>query len=75
MSDTVAARVPIEVQIAEAERELKKREMVYPRWIANGKMTEHDAKHRLMCQRAIIETLRRFAHAEDSLGRSLGSQP
>jgi hypothetical protein len=53
--------VPIEAQLEEAEREFKKRQEVYPGWIASGRISQNVATHRLQCQRAIIDTLQQVA--------------
>lgn len=52
---------PIEAQIASAERELKYRLRVYPRWIARGKISATTSQHELQSMRAIVETLQRVA--------------
>lgn len=53
--------VPIEAQVAEAEREYKKRLEVFPRWVEAGKITQKEATHRLQCQLAIVHTLQLVA--------------
>jgi hypothetical protein len=44
-------------QLACAKRELTMRERVYPRWVANGKMSQAKADHETQAMRAIIATL------------------
>ena len=53
--------VPIEAQIASAERELKFRLRVYPRWVQQGKLSDQQSAHELRCMRAIVDTLQRVA--------------
>lgn len=45
-------------QVAAAERELKMRQGVYPRRIAEGKMSASFADHQLACMEAIVATLK-----------------
>lgn len=40
-----------------AERELKMRERVYPRWIEQGRMTQQKADAETAMMRAIVEAL------------------
>ena len=51
-------------KLACAERELKMRERVYPRWVANGKMTEAKARQETETMRAIAEDYRAQAQGE-----------
>lgn len=41
-----------------AEREVKMRKKVYPRWIADGRMTDERAKHEIETMEAIAEDYR-----------------
>lgn len=50
--------VPVEAQIAAVEREIKMREYVYPRRVADHKMTQRKAEEELAAMRAVLETLR-----------------
>lgn len=50
--------VPIDDQVAAAEREVKYRERVYVRWVESGKMTQAHADHQLRCMKAIVESLK-----------------
>ncbi len=50
--------VTLEDQIAAAEREYKYRQRVYPRLIADRKMSKDFAGHQLECMEAIISTLK-----------------
>lgn len=52
--------IPIEAQIAAVEREIKMREYVYPRRVADHKMTQRKADEELTAMRAVLETLRRL---------------
>lgn len=51
-------------QLACAERELKMRQRVYPRWCDQGKMTREKATQETDAMAAIVETLRPLAAAE-----------
>lgn len=50
--------VPIDDQVAAAEREVRQRERVYPRWVEAGKMTQTKADHEIRAMKAIVETLK-----------------
>jgi hypothetical protein len=54
-------------QIACAEREINKREQVYPRLVASHKMTQGKADHEIECMKAILETLKNFGQQEMDL--------
>jgi hypothetical protein len=45
-------------QIRCAERELRKRRQVYPRFVADQRMTQAQAEHEIATMAAILETLR-----------------
>lgn len=47
----------IHEQIKAVEREIGMRNRVYPRRIADGKMSEEKAAHEIACMRAVLETL------------------
>jgi cell division FtsZ-interacting protein ZapD len=55
-------------QIAELERELKKRRQVYPRWIEIGKIDETTADYRIRCLQATIQQLRPIVVGAAQLG-------
>lgn len=55
--------VTIHDQLACAQRELRMREHVYPRRVANGQMTKELAARETEGMRAIIVTLERLAGA------------
>jgi hypothetical protein len=44
-------------QIKCVEREIGFRERVYPRWVADGKMTSEQADYQVQCMRAVLTTL------------------
>jgi hypothetical protein len=50
----------IEQQIACVVRELAFRERVYPRWVADKKMTQKVADYQLSCMRSVLYTLERL---------------
>lgn len=54
--------VALHVQIAAAEREVKQRERVYPRWVEAGRMTQAKADAEIAAMKAIVETLKGLAH-------------
>jgi len=59
MSDLFDNRqVPLHAQIAAAEREVRQRLRVYPRRVADGKMTQAFANEQLAAMEAIVETLK-----------------
>jgi hypothetical protein len=59
MSDLFDRRaVPLHEQIAAAEREVKYREHVYPRWVMAGRMRQDMADRQIATMKAIVETLR-----------------
>lgn len=49
--------VPIDHQMASVERELGYRRRLYPKWVANGKITQKEADHELACMKAVLDTL------------------
>jgi len=50
--------VPITDQIAEVERELRQRERLYPKWIAEGRIKQDTADAKLRALRAAALSLR-----------------
>lgn len=48
---------PLSDQIAEVRREIKQRERVYGRWVAEGRMKEAAASLQLGRMRAVLATL------------------
>lgn len=57
------APIPIEAQIACVERELKQRAHVYPRRVAEGKMSQAFADEQVRAMEAVLATLRRVESA------------
>lgn len=51
-------------KLACAKRELRMREQVYPRWIAQGKIKEAQARHEFAVMRAIVDDYQKLADAE-----------
>ena len=49
----------IDEQIACVKRELAMRRSAYPRWVANGKMTQTKADHEIAAMEAVLVTLAR----------------
>lgn len=54
-----------------AEREVRMRERVYPRWVADGRMTAKKAAEETATMREIAADYRAKADAEDAAGRLL----
>lgn len=54
-----------------AEREVKQRRRVYPRFVADGRMTQDFADRQIATMEAIAADYRRMADAEDAAGRLL----
>lgn len=50
--------VPLHVQIAEAEREIRQRRHVYPRLVAAGKLTQAKADEQTAAMEAVVATLK-----------------
>jgi hypothetical protein len=52
--------IPLEEQIAEAQRELALRRRCYPGWVKTGKLTHEDANRQLLAMSEIVRTLERL---------------
>lgn len=52
-----AAKLPIDDLVRAAERELAMRERVYPKWVADKRMTQAAADHEIRAMRQIVDTL------------------
>jgi hypothetical protein len=70
----MSAEIPLSVQIAEAQRELKTRRDVYPAWIAAGKMKQKVANNRIDIMAEIVRTLTDLRERE-LVRRELESTP
>lgn len=46
------------------ERELRLRKKVYPRWVAEGRMTQQQAEHEIDCMQAIVTDYDKIVHGE-----------
>ena len=55
---TLQERFSLAEQIACIDREVRMREMVYPKLIGKGRMSEQAAAHELACMRQVARTLR-----------------
>lgn len=58
--------LPITEQLACAQRELRLRQRVYPRWVAEGKMDEVKLQRELSGMEAIVETLAALCRQEEA---------
>jgi hypothetical protein len=58
------AEIPYADQLACAERELKLRHRVYPRWVEQGRMSRQLADRELLAMQAIVATLKELAEKE-----------
>lgn len=67
MSDAAPFRYPLREQLAEVRREIAKREGVYPRWVASGKLTKREADEHLAKMRAVGDTLLELVRKEEGL--------
>jgi hypothetical protein len=65
------ARVSLEDQAKECEREVVMRRRVYARWVESGKMTQSAADTAIARMDAAAATLRRLAEEEKAKGRLL----
>ena len=52
--------IPLTAQIAELNREARVRRSVYPRWVADGKLTVEDANRQQERLQAAINTLEKL---------------
>ena len=50
----------MQLLIAEARRELKMREQLYPEWILQNRISAKTAAHRITCMIEIVETLEKY---------------
>ena len=57
----------LDEQIKCVGREIGMRKNVYPRWVANGKMTQAKADHEIAAMEATLETLKQFGELEERL--------
>ena len=49
--------IPLHVQIACVEREIRMREVTYPRWVQAKKMSQNRADAEIAAMRAVLKTL------------------
>lgn len=45
-------------QITEVEREIETRKKFYPKWVADGRITQDQATQRIALMQSVLETLR-----------------
>lgn len=53
--------IPLERQIKCVAREIGMRERVYPRWVAQGKMSQKVADEEIEAMRAVLASLQQLA--------------
>ena len=53
----MATSISLQGQLECAERELRMRRRVYPRWVSEGRMEQGKADRELLAMAAIVETL------------------
>lgn len=63
MADTI----PLDMQIAEVERELALRDRVYPQMVASGKMSEEEAATHRGRMQGVLNTLLWLQKNEDAI--------
>ena len=63
----------LELDLSEAQRELKTRQRVYPRWIETGALAADTATHRLACQRRIVQRLQALLEEQEGQGVLFGT--
>ena len=59
--------ITLNEQIDEIKRELKQRERVYPRMIAQGKLREAIAEYQMARMRAALQTVERVKRLDNAL--------
>jgi hypothetical protein len=69
----MSAEIPLSVQIAEAQRELKLRRDLYPAWIAAGKLKQKVANNRIDIMAEIVRTLTDLREQQLAQLEQLGS--
>ena len=71
MTDSVAAEVSLQDQVKCVRREIAFRQHVYPRMVADARMSQAKADHELLVMRAVLATLQRLVDAADGLRAAL----
>lgn len=59
----LAQSITVDQQIACVRRELAMRRNVYPKWVANGRMTQQAAEKEMAGMQAVHDTLSRMVEA------------
>lgn len=52
-------KIPLAMQIRCVTREIAMRRRVYPRWVADKRMTQADADHEIATMEAVLETIKK----------------
>jgi hypothetical protein len=55
----------LQEQLQCAQRELAVRKKVYPKWVTDGRMSQHAAEHELDCMQSIVDTIRKYVHLHE----------
>lgn len=58
--------VTLKNQLACAQRELAKRERMYPKWIREGRLNPHVAEHEIAAMAHICQTLEKLVGLEET---------
>jgi hypothetical protein len=59
--------VSLDDQVACVRRELGLRQRLYPRWVADGKMTADQAAKEINAMKAVLDTVAGLARRQDNL--------
>lgn len=62
-------KVTIDHAIAELKRELKQKEIHYPRWIQSGKISRNLAKKRYLAMKLALEIIKEKQQEKDNQGK------
>lgn len=56
---------PLSEQLTSAKRELALRRNAYPKWVANGRMSQAAADHEIECMEAVVESIQKLKWLEE----------
>ena len=66
---------PLADQLECAQRELGLRQRTYPKWVAQGRITEAKAQHEIECMSSIVESIKKLKMLEEVSQEMQESQP